>query len=90
MANSARKANAATIQGSELDFDSRAGAAAPTAVPQRWQNFAPALSSVEQAAHVAPASGDPQLAQYRPVAAAPHEGQVVDGDAEGETGDGMC
>ncbi|HEY3745867.1 MAG TPA: hypothetical protein VGL17_06475 [Gemmatimonadaceae bacterium] len=63
MAKSARKANAATIHGSELDFDSRTGTAAPTPVPQRWQNLAPALSSAEHAAHVAPASGEPQLAQ---------------------------
>ncbi len=89
IANSARKASAATIQGSELDFDSRAGAAAPTAVPQRWQNLAPALSSAEQATHVAPASGEPQLAQKRPLAMAPHEGQVAGGDGEGETGDVM-
>jgi hypothetical protein len=63
MAKSARKASAATIHGRELDLDSRTGAAAPTAVPQRWQNFAAALSSAEHAAHVAPVSGEPQLAQ---------------------------
>src|SRR6476660_9947326 len=65
IANRARKASAATIQGSALVLDSRVavGAAAPTAVPQRWQNLAPGLSSAEQAAHVAPASGAPQEEQ---------------------------
>ena len=82
IAKSARNANAATIHGSELDFDSRTGAAAPTAVPQRWQNLAPALSSAEHAAQVAPARGEPQLAQYRPLPSAPHEGHVVEGTGD--------
>ena len=78
MAKSARKASAATIHGSAFGFDSRIGATdAPTAVPQRWQNFAPGLSSAEQDVQVAPARGAPQLEQKRPLAAAPQLGQVV-------------
>ena len=50
----------------------------PTAMPQRWQNFAPGLSSAAQDAQVDPASGAPQFAQYRPVAAAPQAGQAVE------------
>jgi hypothetical protein len=58
---------------------------APTAVPQRGQNLAPALSSAAHEAHVAPASGAPQLAQYLPVAAAPQAGQAaVESDEEGD------
>jgi len=63
IAKRARKASAATIQGSEFVFDPPGGAAAPTAVPQRWQNFAPGLRSALHEAQVAPASGAPQLAQ---------------------------
>jgi len=52
-------------------------------VPQRWQNLAPGVSAVWQAAHVAPASGAPQLEQNLPVAGEWHAGQVdvVDGAA---------
>jgi len=63
------------------------GTATPTAVPQRWQNLAPGLSSAAQAEQVAPASGAPQLEQYLPVGAAPQEGQVV--DCSGEVGDAI-
>src|ERR1700682_5506616 len=63
IAKRARKASAATIQGSEFVFDPAADAAAPAGAPQRWQNFAPGLSSAEHEAHVAPARGVPQLAQ---------------------------
>jgi hypothetical protein len=63
IAKRARKASAATIQGSEFVFDAAAGAAAPIEAPQRWQNFAPGLNSAEHDAQVAPASGAPQLAQ---------------------------
>src|SRR5947207_10152670 len=64
MANKARKATAATIHGRALVLDSRPlTAVAVTAVPQRWQNFAPGLNSAAQAEQVAPASGAPQLEQ---------------------------
>jgi hypothetical protein len=84
IANSARKASAATIQGSAFVLESRvADGLTPTAVPQRWQNLAPALSSAAHEMQVAPASGAPQLAQYLPVAAAPHVGQAaVESDEE--------
>ena len=78
IANNARKASAATIQGKAFVFDSRAGTLPPTAVPHRWQNFAPALSSAAQEAQVAPASGAPQFAQYLPVAGAPQDGHALD------------
>src|SRR5512138_1934103 len=38
-------------------------AVAVAGVPQRWQNLAPGVSGVWQAAHCAPASGAPQLEQ---------------------------
>src|SRR5438874_1048306 len=83
MANKARNARAATIQGSALVLDSRATVAVPpAAVPQRWQNFAPGPSSAAQAEQVAPASGAPQLEQYRPVAVAPQTGHFVAGSVE--------
>src|SRR5438045_2097155 len=66
MAKRARNASAATIQGSAFVLDPFAAVAvlvAPIAFPQRWQNFAPGLSSAAQAAQVAPASGAPQLEQ---------------------------
>src|SRR5256885_16837393 len=64
MAKRARKARAATIQGSALGLESGTEAiGVPTAVPQRWQNFAPGLNSAEQDTQVAPASGAPQREQ---------------------------
>ncbi len=87
IANSARKARAATIQGSELFLDSRTVAPGdPTPAPQRWQNLAPGLSSAEHDAQLAPASGAPQLAQYRPVAVASQDGQAVEDSLEGGAG----
>ncbi|HVZ76984.1 MAG TPA: hypothetical protein VG818_03285 [Gemmatimonadaceae bacterium] len=70
---------AATAHGSALPDPSDAGAVAPTAVPQRWQNFAPGESGVRQEAQAAPASGAPQLEQNFPDAAveAPQRGQVA-------------
>ncbi len=63
----------------------------PIPAPQRWQNLAPGLTSAEHDAHLAPASGAPQAAQYWPVAAAPQEGQVVENSLEeGEAGDVIC
>ena len=50
---------------------------APAAVPQRWQNFAPGVRMVAQAAQRAPAMGEPQLAQKCPLAGAPQLGQVA-------------
>src|SRR5436309_14913715 len=57
IAKRARKASAATIQGRAFVLDSRELVIAePTALPQRWQNLAPGLSSAEQDAQVAPDS----------------------------------
>src|SRR6266480_3689181 len=89
IANKARNARAATIQGRALVLDSRATLAiAPTAVPQRWQNFAPGLNSEAQTEHMAPASGAPQDEQYRPLADARQAGQmeVVCSDGEAMAG----
>lgn len=83
MANSARNASAATIHGSGFVLVSRVAAAPPTGAPQPWQNFVPGLSSAEHEAQVVPNSGEPQLAQKRPLAAAPQEGQVVEEAFEG-------
>ena len=47
---------------------------APAAVPQRWQNFAPGVRIVAQAAQRAPAIGAPQLAQKCPAEEAPQPG----------------
>jgi hypothetical protein len=47
-------------------------------VPQRWQNLAPGVRIVAQAAQRAPASGDPQLAQNCPLAVAPQLGQCAE------------
>src|SRR6476620_2912970 len=63
IANRARNASAATIQGSALVFVSRGATVAPREVPQRWQNFAPGLRGAAHDAHTAPVSGAPQLAQ---------------------------
>lgn len=57
----------------------RAGAAAPTAVPQALQNLAPAGSWVAQFRHAGAASELPHSAQNLPVDAAPHVGQGVVG-----------
>ena len=57
---------------------------APAAVPQRWQNFAPGVRIVAQAAQRAPASGEPQLAQNCPLAAAPQLGQMAEPAAGAE------
>jgi hypothetical protein len=50
----------------------------PAGVPQRWQNRAPTLRGAAQVPQVAPARAVPQLEQKRPLAAVPHEGQVVE------------
>ena len=77
IANRARKASAATIQGSAFLGSRVVAVADPIPAPQRWQNLAPGLTAAEHDGHVAPASGAPQAAQYRPDASAPQEGQVV-------------
>src|SRR5688500_7102800 len=87
IANSARKASAATIHGSAFVLGSWGTALVdPTAEPQRWQNFAPGLSVAEHAAHLAPASGAPQFAQYWPVPGVPQDLQVVGESDEGDNG----
>ena len=63
IANSARKASAATIQGRVLVLSRTVALPDPAAAPHRWQNLAPGLRSAEHATHLAPASGAPQLAQ---------------------------
>lgn len=75
IAKSARNASAATIHGSGLVAAGRTAAPAVAGVPQRWQNLAPGESGAAHEVHVAPDSGAPQLAQKRPSAGAPHEGQ---------------
>jgi hypothetical protein len=86
-AMSATSAIAATAHGSALlvpRSDAVAGgAAAPAGVPQRWQNFAPAVSDARQAVHWAPASGAPQLEQNFPEAVALQAGHVLVADAGG-------
>ncbi|HEX9219306.1 MAG TPA: hypothetical protein VF858_02370 [Gemmatimonadaceae bacterium] len=85
IANRARNARAATIQGRALVLASREmGVLAPAAAPHRWQNFAPGLNSAAHDAQVAPASGAPQFAQYRPVATAPQDGQALEVGESGE------
>src|SRR2546423_12303049 len=64
IAKRARKARAATIQGSAFVLDSREVAVAePTAVPQRWQNLAPGITSAEQEAKLATGRRERQFAQ---------------------------
>jgi len=62
---------------------------APAALPQRWQNFAPGVRIVAQAAQRAPAIGEPQLEQKCPLAGSPQLGQLacapVDGALAGGT-----
>ena len=62
---------------------------APAALPQRWQNFAPGVRIVAQAAQRAPARGEPQFEQKCPVAGSPQLGQLacapVDGALAGGT-----
>ena len=88
IAKSARKANAATIQGSVLVFSRDWGAAAPAMAPHLWQNRAPGLNSAPQEAQEAPTNGAPQLAQYRPEPVAPHETQT-ESVLDAEEGDVM-
>ena len=57
----------------------RAGAGAPSGVPQTWQKRAPAESGVEQDGHVAPVSADPQLLQNLPAASWPQWGHFMQG-----------
>jgi hypothetical protein len=47
----------------------------PTAAPQRWQNFAPAVSDERHAAHTAPSNGAPHEEQKRP----PLDGALQEG-----------
>ena len=78
-ATSASSAIAATAQGSAEAADRcSVGAAAvvPTAVPQRWQNFAPGESSERQPVHAASATAAPHSEQKRPVTGAEQVGQV--------------
>lgn len=78
-AMSATSAIEATIQGTA--FVVRSGAnpstTAPTGAPQWWQKRAPGVSGDAQLRQIAPTIDVPQLAQKRPSAADPHEGQVV-------------
>jgi hypothetical protein len=70
-------ASAATAQGSTPAKPRElSGAVAPAGVPHRWQKRAPGDSGAEQPAQVAPARAVPQLAQNRPAASAPQEGQL--------------
>jgi hypothetical protein len=56
----------ATAHGT-VDVDrGSADGAAPTAVPQRWQNLAPAVSDDRQAGQIAPSNGAPHDEQNRP------------------------
>jgi hypothetical protein len=72
----------AIAHGSDVDVVSgRRAPAAPAAVPQRWQNFAPGVRIVAHAAQRAPARGEPQLAQKCPLAAAPQLGHGTDAGA---------
>ena len=85
IANSARNASAATIHGNGL-VAGRRTAVADAGAPQRWQNLAPGDSGDAHDAHVAPESGEPQLAQKRPVAVAPQDGHVPEvGGVGGES-----
>lgn len=65
---------------------------APAALPQRWQNFAPGVRIVAQAAQRAPASGEPQLAQKCPLAGSPQLGHFAgaSGEAAFTGGTVMC
>jgi hypothetical protein len=75
----------AIAHGSVADVESgRRVPGAPAAVPHRWQNFAPAVRIVPQAAQRAPAKGEPQLAQKCPLAAAPQLVQVAEPGAGAE------
>jgi hypothetical protein len=70
---------AATAQG-RADAADRCSVAAtgalPTAVPQRWQNFAPGESSERQPAQAASATAAPHSEQKRPATGAEQLGQV--------------
>src|SRR5687767_11967497 len=55
-----------------------AGAAAPAARPQRWQNLAPGVSGARQPPQSAPSTGAPHCAQNRPSTWAEQLGQVVE------------
>jgi hypothetical protein len=75
---------AATAQGSAVAVDRcwvGATGVLPTAVPQRWQNFAPGVSSERHAAQAASATAAPQLEQKRPVTGAEQLGHVLVGVA---------
>jgi hypothetical protein len=71
MAKRVSNAIAATAHGTEEDDVELA-----TAVPHRWQYLAPGVSGASHALQLALPTGDPQLGQYRPVAAAPQRGQT--------------
>jgi hypothetical protein len=65
-ATSATSAMAATPHGSaeeKLRWSADAAAPDPTAVPHRWQNFAPGVSAAPHAAQVAPPNDAPQFGQ---------------------------
>ncbi len=89
IAKRARNARAATIQGREFVRVSTRGGAPATGAPQRWQNFAPGVSSAEHDAHGAPVSAAPQFAQNRPVAGVPQDAQVMAESGDAEEGDVM-
>jgi hypothetical protein len=69
-ATSATIAIAATVHGSATDValatGSRSAAVPPAGVPQRWQKWAPALSSAWQPAQRAEPATAPQFAQNFP------------------------
>jgi hypothetical protein len=67
---------AATAQGSAVAEDLCATVGCvPTAVPQRWQNFAPGERSERQPAQTASPTAAPHSEQYRPVVGAAQVGQ---------------
>ena len=77
---------AATAHGSALAVDRVATGEAgwmPTAVPHRWQNFAPGESSDRQPAHTASPTAAPHSEQNRPVVGAAQLGHGLAVEVEG-------
>jgi hypothetical protein len=77
---------AATAHGSALAVERVAAGAAgwvPTAVPHRWQNFAPGESSERQPTHTASTTAAPHSEQNRPVVGAAQVGHALAVEVEG-------